>query len=244
MASKSNQPDLLRFRGAPDDIEGLAPLSFQQTVSAGVAFDLKLPSTQEGAINWQAEAAGATATWLKFTLPDNTPPGAYDGAVRIGEQRFQIVVEVDPRPSILLSPRHLSLQGAPGADLHADLTAVNTGNVSFDFPKAHVFGLFDVKGLDRAVGAALMESTEKGRGRMERLADEVADNHGGTVRVRVQEGAGALAPGEMRHLRVQFSFSNRLKPSHSYYGIWSLPNLEYRIEIQTTGESPTEKEAK
>ncbi|MCI0390638.1 MAG: hypothetical protein MOB07_17975 [Acidobacteria bacterium] len=242
----SNQPAILRFRGAPDDIEGLAPLTFQQTVSAGVAFELKLPPSVvlEGAINWQAEAAGATATWLKFALPDNTPSGSYEGFVRVGTERFQIVVEVDPQPSILLSPRHLSLQVAPGAEIYADLTVANIGNVTVDLPQAHIFGLFDVKGLDRAVGAALLESTEKGRGRIDRLADEVADNHGGTARVRVQEGAGALAPGEMRHLRALFSFSNRLKTARRYYGIWSLLNLEYRIEIQITGESPTKKEAK
>jgi len=246
MASMSNKPALLRFRGAPDDIEGLAPKSFQQTVSAEVAFDLKLPSSvaQEGAINWQAEAAGATATWLRFALPDNTPPGSYEGAVRLGTERFEIIVEVDPQPSVLLSPRHLSLQTAPGAEISADLTVVNTGNVAVDLPRAHIFGLFDVKGLDRAVGAALQESAEKGKGRIDRLADEVADNHGGTARVRLQEGAGALEPGEMRHLRALFSFSNRLKPARRYYGIWSLLNLEYRIEIQITGESPTEKEPK
>lgn len=250
MASTSKSSSLLRFRGAPDDIEGLAPLSFQQTVSAGVAFELALPksATQQTSINWQAEQAGATATWLKFTLPDNTPPGSYEGVVRLGAEQFPIVVEIDPLPSILLSPRHLSLQTASGAEALIDLTIVNTGNVAVDLPRAHVFGLFDVKGLDRAVGTALQESAERsslggGLGRLNRLTEEVADSHGGTARVRVQEGAGSLAPGEMRNLRAQLKFSNRLKPGRRYYGIWSLFNLEYRIELQITGQAPAERYA-
>jgi hypothetical protein len=239
MATTSVNP--LRFRGSPRSVESLSALTPQRPLTAALSLDLKLPRSVQAAapLTVQTEPIGALATRLRFSLPETTPPGVYEGTVQIGKETYPITVEVEPHTYLVISPRQLILQAAAGTEVAADLTIVNSGNVPCEITKAHAFGLFDVKGADRAVGAALADPEARGQDRLGRLMDEAADNHGGLVRVAVREGSGVIKPGELRTLHVVLRFSERLKPGHTYWGTWPLHNLEYYVKIDVVSSSPT-----
>ncbi len=239
MATTSIRP--LRFRGSPRSVEGMSTLAPQRPLTAPLSLDLKLPRSLQAAapLTVQTEPIGSSATRLRFSLPEATPPGVYEGTVRIGKETYPITVEVEPQAYLVVSPRQLIVQAAAGAEVTADLTIVNSGNVPCEITKTHAFGLFDVKGADRAIGAALADPEVKGQARLGRLMDEAADNHGGLVRVAVRDGAGVVEPGELRTLQVTLHFSERLKPGHTYWGTWPLHNLEYYVKIDVSSSSPT-----
>jgi len=242
----------IRFRGTPRLVEGLASLTQQQALTASLSLDLKLPRAAQPAapLMLQTSPVSSSATRLRFSLPESTPPGTYEGMAQIGGESYPIIVEVEPHPDLVITPRQLSLQAAPGTEAIVDLTLVNSGNIPHEIPKADAFSLFDVEGTERSIGIMLGDPAEKALGRLTRLIDEVADNHGGQVQVNVREGHGMLESGELRNLRVILHFSDLLKPGHTYWGTWPLLNLTYFVRVYATspypaptGEATTQKES-
>jgi hypothetical protein len=232
---------LIRFRGSPSYVQALTPLVFQDVVATGIPrLDLKLPQSDTKSdakaepLNLQAEGAGQSATWLRFSMPEATPPGTYEGTVLIGAERYPSVVEVDARSLIVISPAHLLLQGAPGDELTANLSVINSGNIPCEIPKAQKIGLLDMVGAERAVGIALRGGVQRGEERVAMFAEELAKSHGGRIALNVEEGAGTLAPGEFRHLSVTLRLPDNLKPGRTFGGTWMLLNLSYYVEVQVT----------
>jgi hypothetical protein len=240
MATTAATP--IRFHGSPRVVEGLVPFAPGPAVTATLSLDLKRARAARPATPLALEATpiGSSAMRLQFSLPESTPPGTYDGSVQIGGDSYPITVEVEPRPYLVISPRQLVLQVAPGAEASVDLTLINTGNVACEINKVHAFGLFDVRGVDRSIGAALSDPNEKGQGRLGRFMDEAADSHGGLVRVSVKAGAGSLEPDELRTVRATLRFSDYLKPDRTYWGTWPLLNLKYYVRVTVT--SPKHQE--
>lgn len=229
----------IRFRGTPRSLEGLATLAQYQVHGATLALNLSQRATQPALpLALQTEPIGSAATRLRFVLPESTPPGTYEGTVEIDGANYPVVVEVEPHPYLVVSPRQLVVQVEAGKETSVEVTLVNSGNVPCEIDKVYAFGLFDVEGAERAIGVALRDSSEEGRSRLDRLLDEAADNHAGLVRVAVREGQGSIEPGEVRNVRATLRFSDRLKPGHVYGGTWPMLNLRYSVQVQVSGTPP------
>jgi hypothetical protein len=226
------QPEPLRFRGAPAGLEGFAPTeSVAGTPEAGAA-TLRLPSVAElASLPVEASPLAGGTSYVRLSLPPATPPGTYDGTLRVGDGEVPVVAEVEPYPSLQLAPTQLQLEAEPGADVEAHVTALNDGNVPLEIAAADAFGLFDVRGAERSIRAAFTADTEQGERRIDRLVDELAGSHGGLVRVKVAEGAGPLAPGELRPLRLVFRVSETLERGQTYSGTWPLHSLRYYVRV-------------
>jgi len=67
--------------------------------------------------------------------------------------------------------------------------------------------------------------------------DELAKSHGGLVRATVSGGWGALAPEEVRTLKVEFLFSGRLIADRTYRGTWSVSEASLDVKVDVTRES-------
>lgn len=228
---------VLLFRGTPRLVEGLAPIPLGLVGDRPVSIDLDLPRQKPEARVVQIVPAGAIALRLRFSLPEETPPGSYRGKMQLGDQLYTTVVEVEPHPHLLISPSQLSLQAAPGEEVEIALTVANDGNVEYEMPRAHGFGLFDTTGVERAIGATLRDNETVGLARINRLAEEVADSHGGLVRVNVKEGVGLIAPGKLSNLRVALRLPKQLKPGQTYSGTWPMLNLRYYVRVYVSNKS-------
>jgi hypothetical protein len=168
---------------------------------------------------------------LQMTLPPRTPPGTYEGTVELDGEQSPVVVEVEPEIELVLVPDQLTLRGAPGDRVQAELTIANAGNVAVEIRRAHGIGIFAEEGLERSLHRAYRDERPEGVRRIDYLADLLAEEHGGIVRVGVEEGAGDLEPGETRELRVSFHLPADLKPGHTYTGTWPLHDLRYYVRL-------------
>jgi hypothetical protein len=231
---------LLRFRGLPDGVECLASIDLGTNPNEKPSADLSLhsPLAAAPALRIFRVSPGLARLW--FSLPSYTPPGSYDGHARIGVAEFRVAVDIGANENLALSPPELRIIGTHSEKVTAHLTLANAGNVVCDVRNTHAFGLFDVEGAERAVGAALRDPAAKGREKIDRLMDNFAEEHAGFVRVLIEEGSGPIAPGEIRELRVVLRLPDNLKAGRSYTGTWVFFNLSYQVRVSASLEEPSQ----
>jgi hypothetical protein len=236
----------INFQGSPRNLQGLVSVAFEEIVPLGLPrLELSSPPAEARAepIVLQIEDAGPFTTWLRFSLPESTTPGTYEGTVSIGADQWPALVEINARLALTISPRRLTFQAAPGAELGASITVVNVGNVALEIPKVHKVGLLDIKGPERAIGLALGDTATDGFTRLGLFAEEMARSHGGRLVLTVEEGEGSLAPGEFRHLRLALRLPDDLKVGRMYTGEWMLLNRSYSIEVLAVDGAPAQGES-
>jgi hypothetical protein len=119
--------------------------------------------------------------------------------------------------------------------LNANFTALNTGNSTVLIEKEYRFCVFERGGIDRAFYVALASDQATSDRRIDRLVNELAVSHGGRVRLEIESGAGELAPGETRDLRVALRLSDRLRAGQTYFGTWKIEKTGVSIELLVTG---------
>jgi hypothetical protein len=241
MAAQQSTPTL-HFRGSPSLIEGLAPVRYE-SILAGTSIHLSVAGRGEKgseALDVQTVPSGQTATLVRFSLPEDTPGGSYSGTLTAGDSEFSISIEVEQRQRLRITPNRLTLSGAPGSQITVNLTAQNSGNVTIEIPQAGGFGLFDVQGADRSIRQAMIADGPPSERRVDLLFDQLAQEHGGLVRVQFHEGAGQLPPGAFVSLQAVLRLPDGIRSGHTYSGTWPLANL--RLAVRFT--APETEEAK
>jgi hypothetical protein len=174
---------------------------------------------------------GPPTSKVTLRLPKTTPPGSYAGSVEIGGRQVPVVVEVEPRPKLEVSPARLSFEVEPGAEVTAGVTLFNAGNVPCQVPAASTFCVFDGSGVDHAFWVALVSDPPEGKQRIDLLLDDLADSHGGLVEVRARAGKKTVAPAESCDVEVTLRFSDRLQPGRGYAGSWDAEGLHLRVRV-------------
>ncbi len=225
---------VIRFRGAPDGLTAVVP---------GTAFGrrglLRVGPARKGqeATEFTVHATALEGvTHLQLALPTTTPAGKVEAKLVLADGEIDAILEIDPLTDVDVFPDTLRLSGKPKDRVSVEITVVNRGNVDAEVRGAYVFGLFAVDGAERAVHRALSAKSVEGRGRVDTLADSLAEEHGGIVRVKVEEGAGPLGPGEARAVRAQLTLPESLRPGRTYSGTWPIEDARYYVRLQVTEE--------
>jgi hypothetical protein len=232
----------LRFRGIPNGVACIANLDLaanrNQKPSSHLSLALPNAEIPSSALRILPVSEGISRLWFK--LPPYTPPGTYHGNVRIQETDYSISVDVEANENLVLSQSQLRVIARAGEQITAHFTLANAGNVTCDIGKGHGFGLFDVEGAERAVGAAFSQPEASGREKMDRLMDRLKEEHAGFVRVHIEEGAGSIRAGEMHELTVRFRFPDNMKPGRGYTGTWVFFNIALQVRVMAPAEHSKE----
>jgi hypothetical protein len=169
---------------------------------------------------------------LSFRLPKSTPPGSYKGDIELGERRIPIVVDVESRSSLRFIHPKFTCKGLSGARVRTQLTVLNRGNVSVSLPGKDTFCVFEESGVVRALYRGLAAENLEGGCRIDRILDELAQAHGGLVRITIKKGAGRLAPEEVRDLEIDLHFPRRVMGGKTYRGTWSIAGADLEVVIE------------
>jgi hypothetical protein len=218
------------FRGPPHRLASLLPLPDEPSALRQRAARLEGAEVRGISIR-PLKGEGVNMGKLTLRMPKSTPPGTYAGTLELGGEGRPIVVEVEPRPRLEVSPPRLSVEPKPGAEVSAEVLLVNTGNVPCELPAASTFCVFDGSGIDHAFWAALASEPPAGKQRIDVLLDDLADSHGGLVEVRARTDGRTIAPGESRDVQLTLRFSDRLQPGHAYGGSWEAEGLRLPIRV-------------
>jgi hypothetical protein len=153
-----------------------------------------------------------------------------------------IVAEVQPRPRLDAHPRRIALETKPAARETVELTLMNTGNVQLDVSGTSTFCLFDGRGIEHAVWAALEKEPPKGKGRMDVFLDDLAGSHGGLVTAKVEK-ATKIAPGESGSVTLSLRLPDRLQAGGRYSGAWEAGGIRVPVRIAVPEAKTTRKAA-
>jgi hypothetical protein len=226
----------IRFRGTPTSLVAAAGLS----APAGL-HRIQLSKGITGAADAiEANAVAVDADpILRLHLPRTTPPGAYEGRMVVGDREQTVQITVEPDVFFRIMPERLIFTAKAEEPVTFDLVFANLGNVAIDIADVYAFGVFDVGGTERAIGRMMLvksdgsvkSADQETPRRIDVLADAIADEHGGLVRVKVNRGAGTLAPGATRDVAITLRAPERLRSGHTYWGTWPIYNNRYYVKI-------------
>lgn len=184
------------------------------------------------------------AAQLTLSLPGATPPGRYEGEIKLSERTQSLVVDVEPFVSCAILPHSLVANARAGEALHVELTLLNQGNVAYEVRASYAFPLVDAIGIDRALRRFTASETKAGGpGRADRFFDELARGRGGPVRVDVHRGDGPVMPREMREIEAALKLPSRLQQGRAYSGSWRLADAAFSIRVEI-GDQSIEEEAR
>jgi hypothetical protein len=226
----------VRFRGPPHRLTSLVALPDGQEAASRPKALLEGAQIEGAQLRGLAvrpvtREGGPTMSKVTLRLPKSTPPGSYPGSVEVGGRQVPVVVEVEPRPKVEVSPSRLTFEVEPGAEVTAAVTLLNVGNVPFQVPAASKFCVFDGSGVDHAFWVALASDPPEGKERIDLLLDDLAESHGGLVEVRARSAKRTIAPAEASEVEVTLRFTDRLRPGRAYAGSWDADGLHLRIRV-------------
>jgi hypothetical protein len=220
----------LRFRGSPVSLDALVGIPHEHF---GAASKFSVEELAPGAVpNVHASSVAQGATRLRMEIARNTVPGMYKGTAKVGDETYPVEIQVEPYVHLSVSPRQLVVDARAGQDLHEDLIVANTGNVPADIGVTYAFGLYDVQGAERGIRQAFRKTESDGRSRLDQLVDGLAEGHAGIVRLRVEDGAGPIAPGEVRAIRLDLRMPAGLQSGYTYTGTLPIHNLRYYVKVR------------
>jgi hypothetical protein len=230
MGARKAAAEPLRFRGTPGSLS--AALAEGEITARRLPIRLAVSGKRAAQQPLTARATRLEGDLvLQLTLPARTPPGTYEGTAEVDGDERPIVVEVEPEIELEVVPDQLTIEASPGEHVAVALTIVNAGNVAVEIRRAYAFGIFAAGGLERALHRAYTSKRPEGERRVDFLFDQLADEHGGVVRVAIEEGSGELKPGEARAARVRFHVPPDLHRGRTYTGTLPLYDVRYYVRL-------------
>jgi hypothetical protein len=241
--AKTDASNILSFRGPARGLQAILSVAdTSPSIAAAAVLEPRkgtpkeLKAVAHPQVSARVLAPGVVRVKLKFDR--QAPPGTYHGRVRLGEQEYEFEAEVKPVPQLSAAPASLSLEGVSDGETLAEITLANAGNAPSDVRPAYMVGLFQLGGVEEALGKAYREQGIDGRPWIDRVGGHLAEAHGGLARVKVVEGAGPLMPGEARRIQLHIRFPGNLRPGRSYDGKIEFDGLVYLVRVDVPKSGP------
>jgi hypothetical protein len=228
---KQSSANTIHIKGSPRRLATV--LRLPEAAARATSCTVDLPGVKAHRVRIRPlKHTRSDAALLKIKLPYDTPPGVYKGTVHLDDTELPITVDVELHRGLQFFPNNVKAKIKQDERLAATISILNGGNATVELTNEYRFCVFDSTGIDRAFFVALAGDDAKGSQRLDRFLDELADSHGGRVRVEVASEARQIKPGEMIDVDVVFHFSDRLHPGRDYAGTWTLENAALHVEIK------------
>lgn len=232
------------FRGVPDQLTCTVPLELgKDWTRAGARPTAALEGAEVQRVTvFGSSAVGRWERRVNLRVRSTTPPGLYPGSLQIGGRTIPIEAEVQASPRVRCEPRRLALDVKPRGIVTTEITVLNSGNVPCVVPISSTFCLFDGDGIHHAIWVALTGEPTPEKQRIDLLLDDLAESHGGLVRVRTAKREDTILPGEARTVQLRLRFSERLRHPHRYAGVWEVDGLHLPVLVTACAPQPSSDE--
>jgi hypothetical protein len=223
--------DAVHLVGAP------RRLTFSGSVlPAGESCELVLPSSLQSyadrpVISLRIRKRRGGESRLCLRLADAAPPGHYAAELRIAGNAYPAALDIHPVPRLSISPGNADFQGKPGASASAEMSLTNNGNVPIMVPETAIVMLNDDRGFEAALADVTRQNSDDVSVLVGHFLRGLRARYGGPLKLNIAEGAGSVEPGQQRTLKVTTDIPKKLKPGHSYHGIWEIGPVRHRVNV-------------
>lgn len=225
----------LALRNTTRSVQHLATASFADVRLAGGGPPLRIEPVP---VLLNVAGDGVIRTQLRLRLDPATPPGHYEGLVKLGDLSRPVAIDVLPEPSVAIRPQPLVVDAAQGPQQRLDVAFENTGNtpLTIDLAGAYPLGQeVPVPTPTTTTSPAPSPGLSALFGARERPNLVAA----GTVQVGLAKGPEVLAPGEARTLGVTVGLGNPLSPTARYHLYIPVYAADLHIVFVTAAKTPT-----
>ena len=187
-------------------------------------------------------ANGVTRAQLRLRLDPATPPGRYEGKVKLGSLQRTVAIEVLPEVKLGVRPAPVVIDVAAGREQQFAVAFENRGNVplTIDLTGDYPLGEEVPIAPDRIGGAAAADSP------LAAIFDRVIGRTAapslvpfGALKLAMPAGPELLQPGEARTAQVLASLPKDLSPIARYHLFAPLYAVDLHIVLVTGAKSPT-----
>ena len=237
------------FTGEPDALEAVIPFAPRLRRSIAIR-------RQAGYQTQQVEPLGDLenvriltsphaddTTIVRLIAPPTTPPGTYTIQLECDGGVVDATVVVEETVHLSVQPSVLRLACRAKHSTTVDLMLSNSGNCSLVLGKRFVFGMLETTAVESAIGAALRPSYEPRR-RIDVFSDELADRHGGLVRLRLSIDE-PIPPGSVARASATINVGDEAVANREYHGLWRIADarVPVYISVGSDGRRRPRKEA-
>lgn len=182
---------------------------------------------------------GEASGRVRLRLDPATPPGRYEGRMRLGDISRTVAIDVLPEPKLDVRPAPLVVDAASGRKQRLLVGLDNRGNVPLTidlngaYPLAEEAPVAPDK-LDAAGPLADVFDRLLGRNQAPTLIP-----FDGTLGLALPDGAERLDPGATRTLSVSLALPATLSPTARYHAFAPVYGSDLHIVIITAAKPPT-----
>lgn len=232
MARRSAAPaPALRFRGLPQRLSASGAALAGHASGEIVLPDALAPYSPSPTVALPVRERRPEGASLRLRLDRTAPAGRYQAELRLGGTPVPVELEIAPAPLLRAFPARVDFAGAPGAEAEAEIGFTNIGNVAIDLAERFEVELFDGEALDDAFAELYRQGGAGPLHLISAVLERIGDGYGGWMAVRIAEGAGPLAPGAERAVRLVARLPEGLRPGRSYGGVWKVDPFRYQINV-------------
>ena len=229
----------LALRNTSGQVQHLATASFADVRLAGGGPPLRIEPVP---VLLNVAGDGVIRTQLRLKLDPATPPGHYEGLVKLGDLSRPVAIDVLPEPGVAIRPQPLVVDAAQGPQQRLDVAFENTGNtpLTIDLAGAYPLGQEVPVPTPAATTTAPAPSTPV-PGLSGLFGERPRPNliAAGTVQIGLAKGPEVLAPGEARTLGVTIALGNPLSPTARYHLYVPVYAADLHIVFVTAAKTPT-----
>jgi hypothetical protein len=192
----------------------------------------------EGALKAVSEEIPATIglrrgePYLRMRVPEACPPGQYQAEVKVGGESFSVVIEVEPKSRVRITPTGIELSGSPGGKVEASLNLKNTGNVAIDLQDKAFAGAFADEGLETALASTYELKSNDPQKLIENFVLKLSEGYAGLVRMTFDGAEKPLVPGEQRIVKITARLPEGIKSGRGYHFVLPYATNNIAVHVQ------------
>jgi hypothetical protein len=221
----------LRLFGPPNRLSFTGPELGESDSCAVILPDSLQRYAEARAVPLAVRTGRTGAKGLRMRLARTTPPGRYAAELQVSGKSYPLTLDVASAPRLRIFPLSADFEGKSGETAEAEVNFANDGNVEITVPETVAVGIYDDHGIEAAFADTYRQDSDNAEVLVGHWLRKLREGYGGLLKLQIVEGAGALEPGQQRVIKIATRLPKKLKPRHSYHGIWEFGPVFYRIGV-------------
>ena len=180
----------------------------------------------------QLSGDGKAFNGFWFSMPDETPPGEYQGEVVLDDVRYPATVQVALRPLARIEPPSIELKARAGQTVKATLRVINRGNGMLTLEADKAITLREAGALGRSLANSLKRRDLDIADRLVSLGTELQRKPTHAVAVAGRMNPARLEAGARSQVTLELAIPEAMSAGTTWSGSLGLLGTRVRVRVE------------